>query len=75
MDNMNYNKCPPIGCEPAWAAADIRIIDLCEAIIRQVNAPEYSPNYHMVKIWAEEIVMQADIVNHYREKIKEAIGK
>ena len=72
---MNYDKCPPIGCEPAWTAADIRITDLCEAIIRQVNAPEYSPNYHLVRMWAEEIVMQADVVNHYKKRMKDIISK
>ena len=67
----NDKYIPPIGCAPAWHTADSRITELSEAIIRQVNQPDYTPNYRLIKLWAEEIIMQADIVEHYRRKISE----
>lgn len=61
---------PPIGCPPAWLAADSRIVVLSQAINRQLNVDGYEPNYKLIKLWAEEIITQAIIVEHYKEGIK-----
>ena len=66
MDNIR----PPIGCPPAWLAADSRIVTLSLAINRQLNADDYEPNYKLIKLWAEEIIAQVNIAEHYKEGIK-----
>ena len=66
MDNIK----PPIGCPPAWLVADSRIVTLSLAINRQLNVDGYEPNYKLIKLWAEEIIAQAMIVEHYKEGIK-----
>ncbi len=66
MDNTK----PPIGCPPAWLAADSRITALSQAINRQLNVNGYEPNYKLIKLWAEEIIAQAMIAEHYKEGIR-----
>ena len=66
MDNIK----PPIGCPPAWLVANSRIVTLSLAINRQLNVNGYEPNYKLIKLWAEEIIAQAMIAEHYKEGIK-----
>lgn len=57
---------PPIGTKPYWISASKRISELCEAIKRYTD---YSAarSTDLIKLWAEEIVMQCEIIEKMRE--------
>ena len=54
---------PALGVKPAWMAAWSRIGDLIGAIDRQYQHPHGDPA--LVEKWAEEIVMQCEIVKKF----------
>ena len=56
---------PPIGVKPASIAAWQRIGDLVEAIQRQYESADR--NEQLCKSWAQEIVMQCDIITEAKK--------
>ncbi len=54
---------PALGVKPAWMVAWSRIGDLIGAIDRQYQHPYGDPA--LVEKWAEEIVMQCEIVKKF----------
>ena len=64
LSNMPKNCKPPIGVKPFWAAAEERIKDLAEAILRYADD---SHNYDMIKKWSNEIYEQCCMVDLLRD--------
>lgn len=55
---------PPLGVIPCYLAAEKRIIDLADAIKRQLKAEK--PDYDLIKRWANEIENQCDLIDYDR---------
>lgn len=64
---FGYDK-PPLGIKPAWLAAQCRIQELSEAIIRQIE--DIKPNTDLIRKWAYEIISQSDLYEEDKDEGK-----
>ena len=62
---MNDYTKPPLGAAPAYIAAEARIKELGEAIVRASVEGRNYPGH--ISAWAEEIMWQCEII-HQAEK-------
>ena len=60
---------PPLGVRPAWFTAWQRIGELAEGIIRQYESSDARAD--LCEKWAEEIIMQCEIIEKTRFKTAE----
>lgn len=58
---------PPLGVAPAYICAEQRIAELSEAIVRCLD----DKHYGIIKIWAKEIYLQADLLLQMGREDKE----
>ena len=63
---------PPLGVRPAWIAAWQRIGELAEGIIRQYESSDRKAE--LCEKWAEEIIMQCEIIEKIRGDINNGPG-
>lgn len=54
-----YNK-PPLGCKPSWVSSCERIVELSEAITRNINGVH--KDVKNVRKWATEILYHCEIM-------------
>lgn len=62
---MNENK-PTLGVKPYYIAAEIRIAELADCIIRHVG-DEYPADTEHITVWAREIVQQCNLIRAMQE--------
>ena len=62
---LRENK-PALGIKPAWLAAQCRIQELSEAIIRQIE--DIKPNTNLIRKWAYEIISQTDLYEEDKDE-------
>ena len=61
---------PPLGCTPAWIRAQDRIKELADAISRNAYNELRSTGY--MRMWAQEIIMQIDIMENVGRRTPDA---
>lgn len=53
---------PPVGVCPAFVRSNQRIEELAEGIIRYARNGYTSDNTQYIKVWANEIIIQCEII-------------
>lgn len=54
---------PPIGIKPGWLYATERISELASAIHRYVYDERVGINIRLMRMWAEEMILQLEILD------------
>ena len=61
----DYDK-PPLGCSPSYVTSGSRIKELADAISRTAVEAEHYTGH--ISMWAEEIMMQCNIISYFQDK-------
>ena len=72
-DTTNYAEMhkPPIGVKPGWLYATKRISELASAIHRYVYDNRAGVNIRLMRMWAEEMVLQFQILEWLKQGEKD----
>lgn len=63
---------PPVGVKPGWLCATQRISELASAIHRYVYDERVGVNIRLMRMWAEEMILQLEILDKLTGFGKEA---
>lgn len=58
---------PPIGVKPGWLHAAQRISELADAIHRHIYDEHVGVNIPLMRMWAEEMILQLEILDKLTE--------